>query len=416
MKKIASILLMGATTSLVFAAAYKIPEQSVKSLALGAAYVAGADEADASYYNPANMSFMDDGQSFEFDLTTIYLPKIEFDGQVNSQNADAKSKAENFLVPHFHYVSQKINNFRFGLSLTTPGGLSKRWDSLIQKTSAEEFTLKVVEVNPSFSYLINEKLSFGGGIRFIYSEGIVKSDGYTRVNNILTHIARDMEGDTGIKFGYNLALSYKVHPTLTLAATYRSKINLKEEGNAKLYKNHTIKYDGGSSVTVPLPAATNIAIALDISETTKVELVYERTYWSSYKYLDFNYASPLTDQVLIGAFDKPKEKNWKDSNTFRFGITHKNSDKLTTMYGIAYDESPIPDRTLGFELPDNDAILLSLGAIYNVKENMKIGVAYLYDYKLERTIEASAGNINNIVGTFKKGGAHLLNLSFNYRF
>jgi len=78
---------------------------------------------------------------------------------------------------------------------------------------------------------------------------------------------------------------------------------------AKLYKNHTIKYDGGSSVTVPLPAATNIAIALDISETTKVELVYERTYWSSYKYLDFNYAS----QSAIFALDRDMEEKQKNA-------------------------------------------------------------------------------------------------------
>jgi len=63
MKK--TVLLSVATSSLVLAGAYKVPEQSVNSTALGAAYVAHTTGADTAYFNPANMAFMDDEQSFE---------------------------------------------------------------------------------------------------------------------------------------------------------------------------------------------------------------------------------------------------------------------------------------------------------------------------------------------------------------
>ena len=114
------------------------------------------------------------------------------------------------------------------------------------------------------------------------------------------------------------------------------------------------------------------------------------------------------------AYNIDKMKHWDDSNTFRIGLTYKNSDKLTTMYGMAYDQSPVPERTMGYELPDSDALVLSLGALYKVTQNMTLGVAYLYDHKFQRTV--SLGNINGLDGTFSAGGAHLLNLSFNYRF
>ncbi len=45
-----------------------------------------------------------------------------------------------------------------------------------QKAFAEEFTLKVVELIPSASYKITDNLSIGAGLRFIYSEGVVKND------------------------------------------------------------------------------------------------------------------------------------------------------------------------------------------------------------------------------------------------
>jgi len=48
--------------SAVMAGGYKIPEQSLNSMALGAAYVAHTTGADSAYFNPANMAFMEDKQ------------------------------------------------------------------------------------------------------------------------------------------------------------------------------------------------------------------------------------------------------------------------------------------------------------------------------------------------------------------
>ncbi|MGC9350548.1 MAG: OmpP1/FadL family transporter, partial [Sulfurovum sp.] len=103
-----------------------------------------------------------------------------------------------------------------GVSLTVPGGLTKRWKEQPQKSFAEEFTLKVIELNPSLSYKVADNFSIGGGLRVIYSEGVVKSSG---------ELSRDMEGDT-VEFGYNLAMSYKPTSEITLAATYRSNVDL----------------------------------------------------------------------------------------------------------------------------------------------------------------------------------------------
>lgn len=64
------------------ASGFKINEQSLRSIALSSAYVAAAYGADASYYNPANMGFLDgireDKNDLEVSLTTIYIPGFEF--------------------------------------------------------------------------------------------------------------------------------------------------------------------------------------------------------------------------------------------------------------------------------------------------------------------------------------------------
>ena len=61
------------------------------------------------------------------------------------------------------------------------------------------------------------------------------------------------------------------------------------------------------------------------------------------------------------------------------------NDYLTLMGGFAYDETPVPAENIGFELPDSDAWIYSLGAQYKVNEKLDIGIAALYDYKESRS-------------------------------
>lgn len=395
------VTLLSLSAATLLASGYRIPEQSLNSVALSAAYVASANGADASYYNPANMSFMAQGAYTEVAMTYINLPKVNYTDAIASRSGD--SKEEEFLMPNLHYVSPMMGNWRYGLSITAPAGLSKRWDESYPKQTADEFTLKVIEVNPTASYLVNDQFSVGFGLRGVYTDGVVRSDFPAATTS------RDLSGDS-IDFGYNLALSYKPIKDLTLAATYRSKVDLTVEGEATLTGFSGTSYLGrGASVTIPLPASLAIATAYTMDKTT-VEFVFERTYWSSYKNLDFNYDYALTGS--LATFDTPIAKNWKDVNAYRIGISHQWSDTLKLMAGFAIDKTPVPNNTLGFELPDSDAKLYSVGFEYKLSQNLKMGLAYLYDDKEERSATNSAG----VNGTFTDSSAHLLTASFKYKF
>jgi len=305
-----------------------------------------------------------------------------------------------------------MGDFRWGISLVSPGGLTKRWETPYQKAYAEEFTLKNMELNPSFAYKVNDQFAIGGGLRLVYSEGKVYSDG----NDAGFPVKREMEGDT-IEFGYNLALAYRPTNDINIAATYRSNINLHEEGQANLYFGGVgQQYD--AEVTVPLPAALNLAISKTWEEKFTLEFVYERTFWSEYKTLDFDYTSPIVNPILQDAFDDPIAKNWKDTNTFRLGATVKMDNKITAMFGFALDETPAPLETLGFELPDSDAKIFSMGFRYQQSEQLSWGAAFLYDSK--ESISMPAGINENPVlvhgGSFHEGGAFLTTVGIAYEY
>jgi len=83
------------------------------------------------------------------------------------------------------------------------------------------------------------------------------------------------------------------------------------------------------------------------------------------------------------------------------------------MAGLAYDESPVPSDTLGFELPDSDAWVYSFGADYKVDEKMSVGAALLYSDKDSRSVSNSP---QGITGEFTGSGAYLLTFGFKYAF
>ena len=418
MKKIVQgLALSAAASSVVMAGGYKIPEQSLNSMALGAAYVAHTDGADTNYFNPANMSFMaDEKQYIEGGLTLAYLPAITYNLM---DPYSGKSESENIPIPFFHYVSKAYGDYRWGVSLTAPGGLTKRWNTPAQRAYAEEFTLKIVELSPSLSYRVNDQFSVAGGLRLVYSEGIVKSNGDQMsiiIQNPQANVARDMEGDT-IEFGYNLALTYKPTSDINLAMTYRSNVDLDEEGSATLSAGGMELYHGDASVSVPLPAALNISASKTWNNMFTLEVNYERTFWSAYETLDFEYGGanigPLTP-----VFDTPIPKDWEDTNTFRIAATIEMENGITAMMGFALDETPTIAKTIGFELPDSDAKIFSMGFRYQQTENLSWGLAMLYDAK--DSFSLAKGVADNPVlangGSFSGGGAYLTTIGISYEY
>jgi len=400
---LASILAAGSA----FASGYRIPEQSADSTAKAGANIAGALGPDATYYNPANMSWMgNDNWVVEADASYIHLTAIDYDDARSSIFSD-ESSDENFFIPTFFLVSPEFNGFHFGLSTTVPFGLAKRWPDGYGRTFAEKFALKVIEFNPTLSYNFCDWFSFGAGARALYSEATVMSNGV--VSPPLISASRYVDGDA-LDFGWNAALS--VRPTMesNISITYRSNVDLEFDGDVLLSTN-AIMFPGSSvstqgDVEIPGPAVLAISGAYDFGKV-KVEL----TFWSEYETLDFEYDTPIVNPVLFSAFDAPKAKDWDDTWAIRIGIDYRWNADLTLMAGFAFDENPVPDETIGFDLPDSDAWIYSIGARYTINPKSEVAIGFLYDYKEERDV-----NTSTVVGEFSGASAFFLTLGYTYKF
>ena len=86
------------------------------------------------------------------------------------------------------------------------------------------------------------------------------------------------------------------------------------------------------------------------------------------------------------------------------------------MAGLVIDESPVPKKTIGFELPDSDSISVSIGGRYQINDSLDIGLSVLYSMRDSRTLSASDGNDNGLVGEFTNGNVLIISTGIGYKF
>ncbi|PHR28752.1 MAG: aromatic hydrocarbon degradation protein [Desulfotalea sp.] len=406
MKKKISVLALASifVASSAMGSAWRIPEESVDSTAKVGANIASATRTDTAYFNPAKMSWMDDTWQIEVDATYIYLSPIKYEDGRNSFYS-SESETEHFLVPTGFVVSPDYSGFRFGLAVVAPYGLSKRWEDPFGKAVAGEFSLAVIEVNPTVSYAISDMISVAAGPRMLYAKATMEND----ASGLGIPLGTNMVGDT-IEWGWNVAVAVKPMDKLDLAVTYRSNVDLKFEDDANLNLMGTLLPNWDADVTVPAPAVFAVSVAYDVLENLNIELTWDRTYWSQYEVLDINYHPNIPGNP----FEVPVARDWNDTNAYRIGLTYGLNDVVTLMAGFGYDENPIPTDKVDFSIPDSDAWLYSVGMQYAVNENLDLGIAFLYDYKESRDVKGSP--TDRVYGEFTEASALLVSVGLNYKF
>ena len=391
------------------ASGFRIANQSLEAVGLSGAHIAFTQGPDSNYYNPANVSYLPDHWLMETSLTLLQLPSIEYTDNRGSM-LNGTSDNEIFFMPLLHLTSPRYGNLRYGFSLTYPYGLAKQWPQPYPRAFAEKFSLLTVEANPSLAYEATDWLSLGAGVRVVYGKGEVENEVGIPLSPLF--LSRSSDG-TDTQFGYNLALSLRPVKHWSVAATYRSEVNLDLNGDTELQAlagtMPVAGYSGNGAVGITLPAVLSLATSYTFNRLT-VELAWDRTYWSSFKELDFAYSQSF-QAPPFAVFDIAISKNWEDADAYRIGLTYNWNEYWTTTLGMAYEQTPVPTNTLGFELPDADAMVYCAGVRYRYSPATELGLSYMYYHTQTRSVNAvTSANPAGIDGSFTEGGAHAVTL------
>ena len=437
------------TAGLSFGAGFKINEQGAKAMGMANAFAAQADDPSALYYNPAGIAYLK-GAQVNLGALVIAVPQTEFTGTTPlSGNAPLgtgttptyeKAKRDLFIAPTLYATySLEALPLTFGLGINSIYPLAKSWDdSSSFRNQVQNISIKPINFQPTVAYRMDDwKLAVAAGIDVTHAIVSLQKSAYSPFidpNNPAPPSGAYELGALGVDgtatdVGYNFGLRWSPLDNITFGASYRSEITLHIKGDANFlattptgmgaigladaapFPYSRARVTSAASTDITLPQQFDLAVAVKPTEKLTLEFDAEWTGWSSYDKLLITFDNPQ-----FAAFNnRPDAKNWKDVWAYKFGGQYALTKAVDLRAGYAYDESPIPDATLGPELPDSDRHNVSFGlGLHN--DFATIDLAYMWVHFVDRTVNnQDMTTLKGENGTFTSD-AHLFGANLTVKF
>ncbi|MDO4763126.1 MAG: outer membrane protein transport protein [Flavobacteriaceae bacterium] len=373
------------SASLVYAGGFRVSLQGVKQLAM-AHTSAHAEDASVAFFNPAGMSFIPNKLSVVAGGFGV-LSKVTF------QNPDTRESysTENPLgTPFYAAIAYKVvDEVSLGVSVTTPFGSTIQWPKgWAGNEIVDKMQLKSFFIQPAVSVKMADWVSVG--VSYIYAKGSVSWD--RTLNNFGgTMNIKDNEAKG---HGFGLGFYFKPNEKWDISVAYRSPVDMKAENGMLTFNTSPAlfpivgldekgqdKFKG----TLPLVEEYTIGATYKITPKWQVSADFNYTGWSKYDALTLDFENAKVgnqaDRTILVS-----PKNFKNTQTWRFGTQYQFSDFIAGRLGYYYDQSPYEDKDFIPETPsfNNNVITGGIGLNFNkIKVDISGGYAFMKSRKSE---------------------------------
>ncbi|MCW5599185.1 MAG: outer membrane protein transport protein [Nitrosomonas sp.] len=322
------------------------------------------------------------------------------------------------FIPNFYYVHELTERLAFGFGANVPFGMRNSyhpdWKGRYQAIDSEIMTLNI---NPSLSLRLTEKLSFGAGFNAQYLHAKLTNAidfgaicfqvvGTTPcANQGLSPQAADgytsLKGDS-IGIGYNFGAFYAMNQDTHFGVSYRSRIAHDVRGRADFSLPDSAValvqgkafIDSNARTAVTLPDNILLGFSHRFNSRWRISADALWTNWSLIQELRTNFASAQPDDI--------QHLKWKDTWRYAFGINYfSENNKWVLRSGFAYDQTPVPDSQHRLpRIPDSDRFWLTAGFTHKLQKNIHIHGAYAHLF-LQDSLINRRGPVNDfLVGQY----------------
>ena len=413
-------LLVGlcALTSLNFGSGFLIYEFGTAATGQAGAFVARAYDPSAIFYNPAGLGWLT-GTQISFG-TTLILPSnsLSLPNYPIPTWQSVDGEKQTFYPPHI-YITHRLNDkIVFGIGVHSPYGLGTKWPKDFPlRFIAYYSNMRSFFINPTIAYKVNDKLSIGFGLSYIYSDITIRRKSVADLSMFggpaSFEFGIEIKGKETSAFGVNFGILYK-EEKWSVGLAYRSRTTLGFEGDITYELPYQLPSplnllftEMEGSADMPLPDIITGGVAFKVTDNLEVEADIQYNIWSVYDKLEIYGDGEKVDEV---------EENWKDSIIFRIGAEYMVNEKIALRCGYLYDQTPQPVETMDPMLPDADRHGFTFGVGYKMN-NFSVDFAYYYELFKDR--ECPNRNLyypfNWATGTYSTY-AHLIGITFTYKF
>ena len=483
-----SIMTMGALAGAslnAHASGYHFGTQSVSAQATANASAAEAADATTLFYNPAGMTRLKGthasgalnlvAPSVKYNNASASYPTQPYAAQplptgstvpagLNRSSAVSGSTSgkltdDLLAVPHMYLTHQLNDRVTVGVGVYVPFASSTEYqrDSVL-RYNVNQTSLTTIDINPTVAFKLNDQHSLAIGLIAQHADASLRQyanfggSANPALNSLIPGVGgghgnsdgyADVEGkDWG--FGFNLGWMWEIDPTARVGVSYRSVIKHSLKGTADWTTPATLAGQAAASrgyidsdVRVDIKTPESLSVhgfkQLDSKWAVMGDVTWTRH--SRFDSLSINYSQPKSAPYSASNFAGQTTNKttlvpaWKDSWKVAIGATYQYSAPLQLRFGVAYDQSPVPDEEHRLStMPDNDRIWLSFGGKYDLNKNSSINAAYSYIHIKNSKAKvngycggATAGAVNCVSSYVNgqadyKSHAHILGVQYNYQF
>ena len=398
-----------------FAAGFGLFEQGAKAMGMAGAFTAQADDGSALFHNAGGLAFFEHREIMG-GFTYFKGTEADFRGAnpYPGEGASAKQVLLSEITPHAYWIQPLSANWKFGFGIEAPFGLTTEWEK--ENTFPGRFlstkaALRVVDLNPSLGMKLTD--TFGIGFGFISRWSDVELNRHIALVNPFTLAAADvgklkLTSDFSDGYGWNIGMLHKYNNSFSWGLSYRSKVKVNYEGDARVTQISTgfPQFDAVVASRIPfntnLPVKTeiefpdmaSIGVFIALGPTMGLEVDANWTGWSSFDAVPIDFTGDATHSLP----DSEIPEHWEDAYNYRLGFRWDTSPTSQWRAGYVYDESPQPEESVSPLLPDANRNGITLG--YGHKGRIKSDFAIMYLMFDERSRHKSFTGEGPYFGTY----------------
>lgn len=408
--KSAVAVAIAAASSSAFANGLAINEQSASSMGTGfAGRSSSVQDASIVFGNPAGMSKLERTEiSGGFALIEA---KTDIDDSSNIVPGTNEGDMVPFTpVPFGYFVTPLNERWHAGFGLYVPFGVISDYESTFEGRYYGEYSsVRVVTLQPTLSYQINDRVSIGFGPTINRIDGkLTRAVPVAPAPDARVSILGD-----DIGYGFNAGVMVDVTDALTWGLTYRSKVDYTLEGRTKVsgFPGAAAavngQYDATLDFTSPESVDTSLTYELDDNWTLYGGLTWMR--WSRLEEIVVD--NQGVPGPFGGRFDTVREEqNWSDTWSFALGTSYQLNRDWVLRTGFAWDRSPTTDADRTVRIPVGNRRIFSLGAGWNLNDDITIDAAYAYLHEDTAEVNEPAYQAEY------RNSAHGVSTQLTYRF
>jgi long-chain fatty acid transport protein len=328
-----------------------------RSLGMGGAFTAVADDPTALWHNPAGPAFFGENMitlSGELVVTKrLYSPSPDSPlGQAGV--TEVPESGGPAFVPtlgastRFGAGPKKVAPSRFALSLlayAANGGQIAFDKNSVRSSGLISTTINCFEIAPGLAYQISDVIALGVAVRIGISSFAVE--------DIEPTFKAQLDG-RGVGIGASLGLLVRPHRMVSIGATYRTplKAGIGGRGPVELAGIGTSERDFKLDVTWPQSASFGIAVRPHARLLASAQADW--TAWSSIDRLRLEVSG-------LPASLSTRQMRYTDSFAVRLGVQAIAHRMVALRAGYTFDSNAIPDETSRRENQDGPKHLLAVG-------------------------------------------------------